>query len=1104
MSAYLLGLGVTGVAVLVRWLLDPWLGPNLALVTVFGAVAIAVWYGGYGPALLAAVVGYIACDYLFIPTGGPSGVVDAGRVIGFLIFLLAASAIIGSGQALRVARASAAERGDLLRTTLASIGDGVITTDSETRITHMNGVAEALTGWTEAEVRGQPIDAVFRIVNEDTREPVENPAAMALAQGVIVGLANHTVLIARDGTERPIDDSAAPIRQPDGGIAGCVLVFRDMAERRRAERAIRQRERELSDFFDNASVGLHWAGPDGTILKVNQAELDLLGYEREEYVGRHIAEFHVDQPVIEDILSRLVNGETLHQHAARMRCKDGSIREVLINSNVLWEDGEFIHSRCFTLDITDRRRAEEATRLLAAIVSASDDAIVGKTLDGTILSWNAGAERLFGYTADQAVGRSIDMIIPPDLQHEERMILARLARGERLDHFETVRVTRDGRRMDISLTVSPLLDESGRVVGASKVARDITGQKRARHRLRESEERYRALVESQAEMVCRFRRDGTILFVNGGYARAVGATPEALVGASLWEFVPEADRPRIEETLDRLTPDAPEVRIENRFESVAGERWTLWTNRGLVFDERGRLLEAQSAGIDITERKRVEQALRVSEGRFRLMADAAPVLVWISDTDKLRTWFNRPWLDFVGRTIEEEVGHGWSETVHPDDLERCLETYGTSFDARRSFRMEYRLRRHDGEYRWVLDHGTPLFGPGDEFTGYIGSCIDITERKQAEEELLDADRRKDQFLATLAHELRNPLAPISYSLEILKLAEDDRALSRKARDTIESQLHHLVRLVGDLIEVSRITRGKLELRVTRIELGEVLEQAIEMCRPRFEEEHRELRIELPDRPLHLDGDPVRLAQVFANLLNNAFQYTRSGGRVWLGVERREDEVMIFVRDDGMGIPPDQLESIFEMFAQVDRTFERSRGGLGIGLTLVRQLVELHGGRVTAHSEGEGRGSEFRVRLPVAELETAVEELIPDRAGVTDVPRRRVLVVDDNVDSADRLGALLRLKGHETEVAYDGLAALEAAERFRPEVILLDIGLPKLSGLDVCRRIRKQPWGAGVLLVALTGWGQEEVRRNSKEAGFDSHLVKPVDLESLLRLVTAPY
>ncbi len=494
---------------------------------------------------------------------------------------------------------------------------------------------------------------------------------------------------------------------------------------------------------------------------------------------------------------------------------------------------------------------------------------------------------------------------------------------------------------------------------------------RAEAALRDSEERYRALVESHSEMMCRFRPDGTILFANTAYARSRGTTPEAVQNANFWNFVPEDDRPAVRAMLDSLTPERPESRVENRFETTEGERWVLWTNRALRFTPDGRLAEAQSAGIDITDRKRMEQALK------------------------------------------------------------------------------------------------------------------------------ESDRRKDEFLATLAHELRNPLAPISNSLQILERLGDDPEQRRRAHAAIDRQLKHLVRLVDDLLDISRITRDKLELRKARIELAPVLEEALESCSP--EREQRELVCTIPQEPIVLEVDRIRLAQVLNNLLNNACKYTPPGGRIEVAVEHRDGEVAITIKDTGIGIPADKLESVFEMFAQLNGSDERTTGGLGIGLTLVKRLVELHGGRIDARSEGPGRGSEFVVRLPTASVAPLKDKATrPRKAGA--VAPRRILVVDDNRDSADSLGLLLELQGHETRVAYDGLAAVEEAERFAPEVMLLDLGLPKLNGIEVCRQIRETARGRAMTIVALTGWGQEKDRRRSKDAGFDEHVVKPVEAQVLSRLL----
>ena len=383
---------------------------------------------------------------------------------------------------------------------------------------------------------------------------------------------------------------------------------------------------------------------------------------------------------------------------------------------------------------------------------------------------------------------------------------------------------------------------------------------------------------------------------------------------------------------------------------------------------------------------------------------------------------------------------------------------------------------------------------------------DITERKRMEDnlrrlaaDLSDADRRKNEFLATLAHELRNPLAPMSNMLEVVKRADGDGEVLKRAHETLERQLAQMIRLVDDLLDLNRITHDRLELRRSEVELAEVIQQAVEVARPLVDSASHHLTIDLPDEPIYLNADRARLAQLFGNLLNNSCKYTRPGGIVSVTAQRDGDEVVVSVKDNGAGIPEDKLDSIFDMFMQVDGTSDRSQGGLGIGLTLVKRLTEMHGGSIEAHSAGEGQGSEFIVRLPVLSRSAVAEKSGPGVESSSQ-PQRRVLIVDDNHDSADSLAMLMELTGNKTYMAHDGVEAFEAIERHRPEVVLLDIGLPGLDGHEVCRRVRKQPWGKDIVMIALTGWGQEDDRRRSEEAGFNGHLVKPVDYDKLLELL----
>ncbi len=367
-----------------------------------------------------------------------------------------------------------------------------------------------------------------------------------------------------------------------------------------------------------------------------------------------------------------------------------------------------------------------------------------------------------------------------------------------------------------------------------------------------------------------------------------------------------------------------------------------------------------------------------------------------------------------------------------------------------------------------------------------------------EEALRAADRRKDEFLATLAHELRNPLAPMHAALQVMRLADHDRTAVAQAREMMERQVRHMVRLVDDLLDVSRITRGKIDLRKQRVDLAAVVRTAVETSRPLIEAANHELTVTAPPHPIFVDGDPVRLAQVFLNLLNNAAKYTERGGRIVLTVERQGSDAVVSVKDTGVGIPPAMLSRIFELFMQVDRTLDKAQGGLGIGLTLVRRLVEMHGGSVEARSAGYGRGSEFIVRLPAVLIAAGEAEAASNKGSA--LPRRRILVVDDNRDSAVSLGMMLELMDNEVRTAHDGEEAVRAAEAFRPDVVLLDIGLPKLNGYEAAQCIRAEPWGRDMVLIAVTGWGQEEDRRRSKEAGFNFHIVKPVEPAALEKVL----
>ena len=732
---YLIGLSAAAIATLLRWLLDPLLGDTMPFPTYFLAVAVVAWYAGLLPALVTLIASIFGSVWFFLEPAFSLASAPS-HAAGLATFSIAALMISIIGEARRRALDKAKQRLALVRVTLASIGDAVIVTDANALVIYLNPVAVALSGWSEKDAVAKPIETVFAIVDDASRQPAESPARQALREERVVALANHTVLVTRDGTEVPVDDSAAPIHDESGRTVGCVLIFRDIRARRASEQRLRESEERKAAVLHSAMDAIITIDGRGRVVEINPAAVSLFGYDRHEALGSELA----------------------------------------------------------------------------------------------------------------------TLIIPAELQARHRAGLERcLATGRSL------------------------------------------------------------LLLERLEMPAR-RKDGSALLVQ----------------------------------------------------------------------------------LTIT---------RVQTG------------------------------------------------------------------------------------------GDPLF---------CGFMRDISREKEDERkiytlvsELKHASRRKDEFLATLSHELRNPLAPLRLSLEILRRAEADPDMRRQAWQAMDRQLGHLERLVDDLLDISRITRDVLELRRERVDLGDVVRQALEASQPMIDGARHDLDVTLPGEPLVLDADPVRLVQVFSNLLNNACRYTPPGGKIRLDVSRRGEEAVVAVRDNGRGITADMLPRVFDMFMQAERAAERN-AGLGIGLTLVKRLVEMHGGRVSASSEGKDRGSVFEVHLPLvrAALPVARSEPSPARPAAT-ATQQRVLVVDDNVDSATALATILGLSGYDVRMAHDGQQALVVDAEFRPEVVLLDIGLPVMSGHEVARRIRAQANGRRILLIALTGWGQAEDRRKSADAGFDHHMVKPVDIRALL-------
>jgi PAS domain S-box-containing protein len=486
------------------------------------------------------------------------------------------------------------------------------------------------------------------------------------------------------------------------------------------------------------------------------------------------------------------------------------------------------------------------------------------------------------------------------------------------------------------------------------------------------------------------------------------------------------------------------------------------------------------------------------EAHFRLLADAIPSIVWTAAPDGTLTFANRRWLEYSGQPPEASLTAP-SELLHPDDRDRALASWRQALGSGEPFEIEVRRRRHDGVYRWFVARAEPLRDADGHIVAWFGMTTDIHDQKELQERLRQSDVRNSELLATLAHELRNPLAPIRNSLHILRLAGHDPANREKAIAMIDRQVKQLVHYVDDLLDVSRLDRGRIQLRRERVNLTDVVRVALETAQPEIDARRHMLSVSMPPEPAIVDGDPVRLVQVIANLLDNAAKYTAPGGEIALSARRERDAVIVAVRDGGLGIAPERLANIFDMFGQATPASGRSHGSLGIGLSVVRSLVQMHGGSVEARSEGLGHGSEFIVRLPLAGSGTDLTSVTESRAltdAVSAGAAHRILVVDDNEDSARSLGTILRLLGHDVHLAHDGSAALEVARALKPDIVVMDIGMPGSDGYQVAQLLRKEGDFAQTTLIALTGFGQSEDRVRAIEAGFDDHLVKPADFDSL--------
>jgi two-component system, chemotaxis family, CheB/CheR fusion protein len=983
---------------------------------------------------------------------------------------------------------------------------------------------KVVTRWKASLASGQPFDMVFSIKDGD-------------------------------GEFRPFLTRVEPVKDDTGRVVHWFGTNTDISAAKRAEDQLRDGKEQLDFALAAADLG-QWSLNlvDGTARRTLRHD-QLFGYDAllpewtyETFLQHVIPE---DRAAVDTDFQKAVATGSPWAVECRIRRADGAERHIWTKALVRRDaEGEVEWMLGIVGDVTDRREAEERQAFLSELsdslrplsdpsdVQAEASRILGEQLGASRVAYfevqgdNYVVERDYSDAVPSIVGRypiasfGLDelAVLRAGRTAVETDVGALGSRAEsEKDAFAALQI--------LSYVAVPLIKGGAFVAGlAVHVASVRVWTPTEVAIIEETAERTWAAVQrvrAEAELLQSGERLRMALraarMVAWEYDPSSGAVFTSDNASDVYGFSPGEEMGSIDRGLDILHPDDVERHRAVVVAAVAaGEGFTSqfrivrpdtgavqWMEEQghAVSDGVGTTIRLIGVNMDITQRKAVEDRLREREAFIQRILDASPGVVYVFDrTDGRTAYINDQVRLVLGIPPEDVVTSSKPfivERGHPDDLPALHDHIGRlgALSDGDVLTTEYRMRHADGRWLWFLSRDTVFQRTADGAPKQVlGVASDITARKEAEDALRDADRRKDEFLATLAHELRNPLAPIRSGLHIIRMAGAAGKVEQ-ARAMMDRQVTQLVRLVDDLLDVSRITSGKLELRQNRVDLRAVIDAALETSRPAIEHAGLEFTACVPDEPIWVKGDHTRLAQVVSNLLNNSAKYTHLGGSIRLKVQRQGAQALVSIADDGIGIPRNMLDKVFAMFTQVDRTLEKTTGGLGIGLSLVKALVEMHGGSIEARSEGDRKGSEFVVCLPVITPEFGMPEAPDGSAEAIMTPvLQRILVVDDNVDAADSLAQLLELQGHEVRTAYDGHAGIEAARIFRPSVVVCDIGMPKLNGYNVARSIRSEEWGKNMVLVALTGWGQDDDREKSAYAGFDHHLVKPVDDTALLKVL----
>jgi PAS domain S-box-containing protein len=718
--------------------------------------------------------------------------------------------------------------------------------------------------------------------------------------------------------------------------------------------------------------------------------------------------------------------------------------------------------------------------------------------------YNAGYADLIGIKHPVALGRPFYGVWS-EIKDDLVPLVSRALSGEPffMENL-SLRLRRRGFDEDawFTFSYSPVQGDSGSIEGIYCACTETTQMVLVEKQQRAERERLENLFDQSPGFLAILRGPDHIIEVANEAYRLLTNKRE-IVGMPVAEAFPEAVKDGFISLMDEVfatgvpfTGRSRRVTLRRKSSESLSEAYLDFVYQPIK-NAVGEVESILVQGHEVTEQHRAQEALLV-------FSNSIPAIAWVARPDGSVERFNSQWETYTGQATGSALGHGWLQALHPDDRTAARQAWEQARNGHEPWKVEYRLRRHDGSFRWFDVRCVPQFDAAGEVVRWFGTTTDIEDARQTAQALRDADRQKDEFLATLAHELRNPLAPIRSAVQLLNSPTATDPVRARAADVIGRQAAHMARLLDDLIDIARITQQRMVLKKEAVSIDDVVQSAIEAARPVAEAKRHQLTVALDSPQDKLWVDPLRITQVLSNLLNNAAKYTDPGGHIRLDVKTVDSAVELTVTDSGIGLSAEAISHVFKMFAQDKSALDRSDGGLGIGLALSKGLVKLHGGTLAAFSDGPGQGSRFVVRLPVADQAVqaaAPMEAAPASAG--SVQARSILLADDNLDAADTLAELLRMDGHTVHTANNGTRAASMALQLRPDVLVLDIGMPGLNGYEVARRVRAQPWGRQPLMIAATGWGREDDREKARTAGFDLHLTKPFDPLQLAALIAQP-